>query len=120
MKYTVSVTYEVTTPESAEAGDVEETGFERENEILDQEELKRLIGNYGFAGVSSSHLTGPLWLMTLDPVHDRDFFEKGLEKTYGLHLKAVNDQPPMLEDYADLLRLAGIRLPGMENVGSNL
>lgn len=54
--YNISVTYEVVTDESAEQGDVAERGYEREREDFDENEVQRLVREYGFSEPSSTRL----------------------------------------------------------------
>ncbi len=113
-KYTVSVTYEVVTPESAAAGDAAERGYEIEREALDREGLERLCSNHSFTEPSSSHLTSPMWFSTADPIQDRDYFELGHERRLSLHLNEVDGRAPEPEDYAEVARLLNVRVAGME------
>lgn len=56
MPATYSITYDVTTPESAEQGDYAEYGFEVEPTPLEPGDLRRLIGEFRRAvEASSSH-----------------------------------------------------------------
>ena len=59
--YNISVTYEVVTDESAEQGDVAERGYEREREDFDENEVQRLVREYGFSEPSSTRLEDRMW-----------------------------------------------------------
>eukprot|EP01034_Spumella_vulgaris_P041495 gene41495-51396_t len=54
--YTVSITFEVVTDESADAGEVAYRGYEREREDMDFDELKRLVQDFGFSEPAGSWL----------------------------------------------------------------
>ena len=57
----LSMTYEIITPESAENGEAEESGFVFENEECTARELARYIEREGFTEPSCSHGV-PQWL----------------------------------------------------------
>ena len=118
--YNVSVTYEIITDESAEKGDVAERGYESEHEDVNAGELERLVHKYGFSEPSSSRLEDRMWFSTTSPREDRDYFENGERKFFSLHLHSVNGEPPTLEDYADIARMAKIKMPDLDKVGTNI
>ena len=118
--YNISVTYEIITDESAEQGDVAERGYESEREDVDVDELERLIQNHGFSQPSSSRLEDRMWFSSTSPREDRDYFENGERKFFSLHLHSVNGEPPALEDYADIARMANIKMPDLETVGTRI
>lgn len=118
--FNVSVTYEVVTAESAEAGDAQERGYEHEKEDFDVDELQRLIGEYGFSAPSSSVLSDRMWFSTTSPREDRAYFEQGESRFFSLHLHSVNGEPPVLEDYADVARLARIQMPELATMGTRI
>lgn len=68
------MTYQTVTPESAEDGDFEDTGYE-----LERCTLKDALAYGSFNQDSGS------WFDTTTPEHDRAYFERGEEKTYSLH-----------------------------------
>ncbi len=89
MGYQYRMTYEIVTPESAEQGDAEERGWEiEEPEHANSLEELMQAPEYDHSWIewSSSHLTGDEWI-TSQADEDRDYFEKGEEKTYGLFIK---------------------------------
>ena len=47
-----------------------------------------------------------MWFSTVSPREDRDYFVSGERKFFSLHLNSVNGEPPTLEDYADIARMA--------------
>lgn len=112
--FTVSVTYEVVTEESAENGDAEERGYEIEREDMDYEDFCRLLKDRNYSQPSSSHITDRMWFSTPDAEQGRAFFEKGESKYYAVHLHSVDGQPPALEDYAEVARLAGAKVADMD------
>jgi hypothetical protein len=79
----ISKTYEIITPESAEHGDFEETGFEFEHEQYSFKDLCDLIMDEGFYNEGSD------WLNTVDP--DRNY-ATGEETFYGLHFDRENKE----------------------------
>jgi hypothetical protein len=81
-KYKYSITFRTITEESAEQGDWDKTGYEIEER---DEELQYIIKtahwDYGI-----NYFTGSWWEST-SPTSDRDYFEKGIEKYYDLHIR---------------------------------
>jgi hypothetical protein len=118
--YNISVTFDVITEESAEIGETEEAGFEREDEDLSLDELRKLIHDYGFSSPSCSSITNPMSFSTTEPREDRAFFENGESRYFALHLNSVNGEAPTLEDFADIARIAKIRVNGLDRVGTRL
>ena len=112
--FTVSVTYEVVTDESAEHGDAAERGYEIENEEMDYEDFCRLVQDRNYSEPSSSVVTDRMWFRTPDPEQSRAFFENGERKFYSLHLKAVDGESPTPEDYAEVARLAGAKVSDLD------
>lgn len=118
--YTLSITFEVVTDESVEAGEVAYRGYEREREDVDFDELKRLVRDFGFSEPSCSHLQERMWFSTTTPKEDRAYFEEGERRFFSLHLNAVNGEEPTLEDYADIARMARIKVSGLETAGTRI
>lgn len=118
--YNISVTYEVVTDESAEQGDVAERGYEREREDFDEGEVQRLVREYGFSNPSSTRLEDRMWFSSTSPREDRAYFEEGERRFFSLHLHLVNGEPPTLEDYADIARMARIKMPELNTVGTRI
>ena len=83
MPISLSQTFEIVTPESAEQGDIAESGFDWENAPHTFRETVELIQREGFTYPSCSHGT-PGWLTT-DVIQDRAFFEDGESRTLSLH-----------------------------------
>jgi hypothetical protein len=98
--FTYSITYQIVSPESAENGDFEETGFKVKDENGTLAEIAEICEKEGI-----SEIEGAAWLYSIDPEHNIDFFEKGHEKTYSLHIKGqgYNDKH-ILEAIADYLK----------------
>jgi hypothetical protein len=118
--YTVSITFEVVTDESADAGEVAYRGYEREREDVDFDELKRLVQDFGFSEPSSSHLQERMWFSTTTPKEDRAYFEEGERRFFSLHLHSVNGEEPTLDDYADIARMARAKVSGLETAGTRI
>lgn len=118
--YNVSVTYSVVTDESAEHGDAAERGYEHEREDFDVDELQRLVRDFGISEPSSTRLDERMWFSSTSPREDRAYFEQGESRFFSLHLHSVNGEPPTLEDYADIARMARIKMPELNTVGTRI
>ena len=118
--YNVSVTYSVVTDESAEHGDAAERGYEHEREDFDVDELQRLVRDFGISEPSSTRLHERMWFSSTSPREDRAYFEHGERRFFSLHLNSVNGEAPTLEDYADIARMARIKMPELETVGTRI
>jgi hypothetical protein len=83
MAMTVSRTYQVITPESAEQGDVAESGFDFQSEPVTFRELIDIIDRDGFRECSYSPVSGSVdeWLTTYPEQDYRD----GSYTSYSLH-----------------------------------
>ncbi|MBW6354919.1 hypothetical protein ACLBVF_10375 [Pseudomonas aeruginosa] len=81
MPIRVSQTYEIVTPESAEAGDVEESGFDFENAEFGLRELVDYIESNGFTEPSYSQGC-PDWVTQADGNLD---YQTGAEERKSLH-----------------------------------
>ena len=92
--YLMNKTYDIVTPESAEAGDFADQGFVYEDEEFDSlEELAREILSEGSVEPSDYPIvSNSTWYSTVDSVQDRDYFEEGESKTYAFHPKGLTDQ----------------------------
>lgn len=97
-KYKYSVTFQTITPESAEAGDYESQGFEVEETIDElQDILQDGVNRYGVSEPSSisykdgvGKVSSGCWWSSSSPDNDRDYFEKGIEKYYSLHIRNID------------------------------
>lgn len=90
-KYKYGITYQLVTPESAENGDFEDTGWEREYAVEElQDILQDAVNRYGIYEPSGSPVHGGVWWSSVSPDTDRDYFEKGHEKYYSLHITNVD------------------------------
>ncbi len=118
--YNVSVTYSVVTDESAEHGDAAERGYEHEREDFDVDELQRLVRDFGISEPSSTRLDERMWFSSTSPREDRAYFEQGESRFFSLHLHSVNGEAPTLEDFADIARMARIKMPELETVGTRI
>jgi hypothetical protein len=92
-KFIYSITFQETTPESAEAGDYSSQGFEVDNEVEEMADILRKA--YLHYGINYPISSGS-W-ETTSPSHDRNYFEKGIERYYALHVKHV-DGTPLTQD----------------------
>ena len=118
--YNVSVTYSVVTDESAEHGDAAERGYEHEREDFDVDELQRLVRDFGISEPSSTRLDERMWFSSTSPREDRAYFEQRGSRFFSLHLHSVNGEAPTLEDFADIARMARIKMPELETVGTRI
>lgn len=100
-KYTYSITYEIITPESASYCEVEEFGFIVENETATIGELFSIAEEYN---LTTSDGAG--WLYNTEPEHDREYFEKGHETFYSLHIEGQDhnnkDLLNLIEEYMSI------------------
>lgn len=96
--FNVSETYQHTTPESAEYGDFNETGFNWQNVEYTLSELVDYIKDNHFAS------SGGDWLQTYNEIID---YRLGLEESLSLHVEL----PTMRHKryYAKALQLAGVK-----------
>lgn len=84
-KYNYGITFRTITEESAQQSDWAKTGWEIEKEDSElQDIIKTASWDYGING-----FTGNGWEST-SPTSDRDYFEKGIEKYYDLHITHVD------------------------------
>lgn len=84
MKATYSICFETTTPESVEAGDFAETGFEREHEPYERGDLRHLRDYEGFSGRHACDATD--WFETGFSVTN---YRTGEEENRSLHFRGV-------------------------------
>lgn len=101
MAHTIDITFSRTTPESAEAGDFSETGYEDEGISLEPDEYDREEGltpvdlavkflkNEGATQPSSSHFHKGIWYST-----DWDVvsYRTGEEEERSFHLKGFSER----------------------------
>ena len=84
--FIVGVTYDDVTPESAEVGDFEESGWERETQVYTLSEVLRLIEEYyvseNFQENSNSQSLYTSDSTTID-------YSEGRERTYGVHIEST-------------------------------
>lgn len=83
MAIILSQTYEVVTQESAEHGEVADSGTDWEGVAHSFRETVDLIRDGGFCNPSCSHGV-PRWL-TSEVIQDAAFFEDGESRTLSLH-----------------------------------
>ena len=111
--YNVSMTYQVVSPESAEAGDFEDSGFEIEDEHYDY--LHEIVSdspirNHSWVEWSSSPPDGKNdWIVS----EGEPDYSSGNDTSYGLHIKRKDRRPLSKEEMRFLhkeLRLLG-RMP---------
>lgn len=88
MHVKVSKTFNVVTQESAELGTYERQGFTYQDETMDVEsllnELEKLDG--GYLETYMNEATKTITISNDEPVYDREYYEKGEEKYYSLHI----------------------------------
>ena len=86
LTFIVSQTYQTSTEESVELGGYEASGFDFENEKYSLEELTDYFSEKGFIHPSSSPISGKSTYITSERVEDANYFERGEETTFSLHL----------------------------------
>jgi len=98
--YEYGITYELVTPESAEHGDFEETGWEVERHVATLEDILREASyNYGISEPTDSFHTS--W-SSQSPDNDRDYYEKGHERYYTLFVNEI-DGSEISKEEADFI-----------------
>jgi len=103
----VSVSYMHWTEEDVELGDTDKKGWEVEDEEVDVEELQQMAEKYSIDATSSPFPHYGTWFYSTTPPHDTDFFEKGVEKEYCLHVQKVDGHTPSVEEMIDVGALIG-------------
>lgn len=95
----IGVTYDLITPESAENGDVEESGWEDEHVSMEPDEwdvedgitaVDKAVEYIQDNGGVQNNGDGS-WYSTVDPSGTRDYYEKGEEVYYSFHLNNFSD-----------------------------
>lgn len=85
-KFKYGITYQTITPESAEHGDYEDSGWEVEEQVENLSEILKVANSYGIYEPSSSRIMGGEWWSSIDPSGTRSYYEKGEETYYSLHI----------------------------------
>jgi hypothetical protein len=99
----INVYYKTVTEESSQIGEYEEQGLEDEIQVapnewdiadaqehgLDPEVYTVLshVQKYGSLELANGYRQ---WFETTDPVHDREYFEKGTQKYYSIFIDGLN------------------------------
>lgn len=96
--YNVGIAYQTTTEESSELGDFDDTGWEEEYESSSINDIKNKAFNYGTTEPSSSPIQAGISWSSTSAESSRDFYEKGIEKYYKLHIKHLNDSDLSIEE----------------------
>jgi len=90
-----------------------QTQIEIDHETVDADTLQRYGRGYGISQATSTHLSvheKSLWFYSVTPREDHDYFEKGIETYYSLHVHAVDDREPQAQDYRQIGALIDVRL----------
>jgi len=90
-----------------------QTQIEIDHETVDADTLQRYGRDYGISQATSTHLSAQeknLWFYSVTPREDRDYFEKGIETYYSLHVHTVDDREPQAQDYRQIGALIDVRL----------
>jgi len=85
-KFKYGITYQTITPESAEHGDYEDSGWEVEEQVENLSEILKVANSYGIYEPSSSKIIGGEWWSSIDPSGTRSYYEEGEETYYSLHI----------------------------------
>ena len=98
-KLEYAITYDIVTPESAECGDFEETGFEHESIVFDTfSELYTYIAHNGLIYPSVDPVSSfdeQCWISNNPDVN----YETGAEKTLSIHPKNERATKYLLKAY---------------------
>lgn len=89
--FVVSTTYQKSTEEDIEAGEIGESGFELESEKMTMDELEEHMTSTGYVHPSSVPNITARDYITTDNIEDSEYFEKGINKTYSIHLNNILD-----------------------------
>lgn len=87
----VVVYFQTITEESARYGDYEKIGEWDQLKCSSVSDVIRAIRDYGNLEPSSSDFHKGIWYTTISPDNDRDYYVKGIEKYYTLHLKGFSE-----------------------------
>ena len=108
--YIYNITYDIVTPESAEIGDYEDSGFEiQDAEADDMDDLIHQLEDYGFAEDNRPGSLDELTFSTVDAVHDRAYFEDGESKYYTVFIKREDGKDFEPDEAGKIRSRLGIR-----------
>jgi hypothetical protein len=88
----VVVYFQTITEESARNGDFDKTGEWDEVKCDDLDDVLNVFNDYGYVEPSSSDFHKGIWYSTTEPEQDSDYYKKGIEKYYTLHLKGYSEK----------------------------
>lgn len=99
-KYNYSITYRTIFQSENEESPYEDgNGFEVENEIEElQDILQEAVNKYGIYAPTGSPIHAGISFESVTPKQDRDYFEKGIETYFTLHVKNVDGSDISLEE----------------------
>lgn len=99
-KYKYSITYTTIFESENEENPYEDNnGFEVENEIEElQDILQEAVNKYGISSPTGSPIHAGISFESVTPKQDRDYFEKGIETYFTLHVKNVDGSDITLEE----------------------
>lgn len=105
--FVISVHCEKWTEKDKDFGEPGERLVEIERETVDADTLAKYGRDYAMSEPSCTDpkLTPNIWFNSAYPREDREFFDRGIEKLYSLHIHEVNGHKPEPDDY---LRIAGL------------
>lgn len=100
----ITITFQVLTPESAEHGDYEETGwiddegvdmtpdeYDTEEGLTAVDKAVEFLKDKGAWEASSYPFHPGTWYTQTEPAHDRAYFEQGREETHSFHLEGFSE-----------------------------
>jgi len=108
MRFTISETYELITPESAEQGDYADAGFNYEGAVVSWRELVETLESYGYSE-SSCYPARPGDRFWVTAYGDQDPYTGGYINT-SLHLRETSQRH--LRYWYKACHAAGIKLGG--------
>ena len=94
MKITISIHSETWTQEDIDHGEPSLRGTEVDTETVDLHGLLEYARKYGTSEPSSSIIGPRDWFSSVEPRHSREYFERGIEEYYTLHIDAINGHAP--------------------------
>lgn len=107
-EFIYSITYEELDPSEGgeeENDDWTDSGFEVENTTSRLGFIIEIAKSNGISEPSSSQPSSGMWWSSNDPEQSRDFFERGIQKFYSLHIKNLDGTPLSKEESGFITKL---------------
>ncbi len=107
-EFKYSITYQELDPEQGgdeENDDYTDQGFEIEETRSRLGFIIEIAKNMGINSPSSSPANSGMWWSSNDPENSRDYFERGIQKFYSLHIKNLDDSKLSTEESEFITKL---------------